>query len=208
MVVRNLNIGVLSVQGSVEEHIAALEDAFRDAGTSGSAYPARKVDDIRDLHGLIIPGGESTTISRYIERFRIRDVIIEKARSGMPVMGTCAGCILMASKGDVEVERSDVRLLGLMHMEVTRNAFGRQRESFESPLEIDGFGSFHGVFIRAPAIVSTWNGCRILSRLEGLGVMAAEGQLWGLSFHPELAGDTRIHRAFIEMAESYRRGSE
>lgn len=118
----------------------------------------------------------------------------------MPIMGTCAGCILMAMEGDQAVAKTDTQLLSLMDMAVIRNAFGRQRESFEADLDINGFNdTFRGVFIRAPAISRLWGGCSALSTFEDNIVMARQGARFALAFHPELSGDTRIHEMFLEL---------
>ena len=193
-----MKVGVVAVQGDVSEHISASERAMRELGISGSAVNVRKADDMADVDRLIIPGGESTTISKLLQKSGLFRIIVKSAQEGMPVMGTCAGCILLAKKGDEQVEKTETRLLGLMDMKVDRNFYGRQRESFEAVLKIDGISDqFRGVFIRAPAIVEVWGKCRKLSSLEGSIVMAREDNLLGLAFHPELSGSTDVHRAFL-----------
>ena len=195
-----MKVGVVAVQGDVSEHISASERAMRELGISGSAVNVRKADDMADVDRLIIPGGESTTISKLLQKSGLFRIIVKSAQEGMPVMGTCAGCILLAKKGDEQVEKTETRLLGLMDMKVDRNFYGRQRESFEAVLKIDGISDqFRGVFIRAPAIVEVWGKCRKLSSLEGSIVMAREDNLLGLAFHPELSGSTDVHRAFLEI---------
>ncbi|MBX8633679.1 MAG: pyridoxal 5'-phosphate synthase glutaminase subunit PdxT [Candidatus Thermoplasmatota archaeon] len=193
-----MKVGVVAVQGDVSEHISASEKAMRELGISGSAANVRKIEDMTDVDRLIIPGGESTTISKLLQKSGLFRIIVKSAQEGMPVMGTCAGCILLAKKGDEQVEKTETRLLGLMDMKVDRNFYGRQRESFEAVLKIDGVSDqFRGVFIRAPAIVEVWGKCRKLSSLEGSIVMAREDNLLGLAFHPELSGSTDVHRAFL-----------
>ena len=195
-----MKVGVVAVQGDVSEHISASEKAMRELGISGSAANVRKIEDMTDVDRLIIPGGESTTISKLLQKSGLFRIIVKSAQEGMPVMGTCAGCILLAKKGDEQVEKTETRLLGLMDMKVDRNFYGRQRESFEAVLKIDGVSDqFRGVFIRAPAIVEVWGKCRKLSSLEGSIVMAREDNLLGLAFHPELSGSTDVHRAFLEI---------
>ena len=195
-----MKVGVVAVQGDVSEHISASEKAMRELGISGSAANVRKIEDMTDVDRLIIPGGESTTISKLLQKSGLFRIIVKSAQEGMPVMGTCAGCILLAKKGDEQVEKTETRLLGLMDMKVDRNFYGRQRESFEAVLKIDGISDqFRGVFIRAPAIVEVWGKCRKLSSLEGSIVMAREDNLLGLAFHPELSGSTDVHRAFLEI---------
>jgi 5'-phosphate synthase pdxT subunit len=195
-----MKVGVVAVQGDVSEHIAASEKAMSELGIHGSAVNVRRIEDMAGVDRLIIPGGESTTISKLLLKSGLFHVIVGRAQEGMPVMGTCAGCILLARKGDEQVERTETRLLGLMDMKVDRNFYGRQRESFEAQLKIDGISdNFRGVFIRAPAIVEVWGKCRQLSSLEGKIVMAREDNLLGLAFHPELSGSTEVHRAFLEI---------
>lgn len=194
-----MKVGVTAVQGDVSEHLSAVEAAMREMSVRGDAIPVRRSDVLKEVDALIIPGGESTTISRLLVKFGLFDVIVQRAEEGMPVMGTCAGCILLAKEGDEQVRATGTRLLGLMDMAVDRNAFGRQRESFEADLEIEGIGPSRGVFIRAPAIRRVWGGCRPLARLKDVIVMARQNHLLALAFHPELSGSTRIHRMFLEL---------
>jgi 5'-phosphate synthase pdxT subunit len=194
-----VKVGVTAVQGDVSEHLSAVEAAMREMSVRGDAIPVRRSDVLKEVDALIIPGGESTTISRLLVKFGLFDVIVQRAEEGMPVMGTCAGCILLAKEGDEQVRATGTRLLGLMDMAVDRNAFGRQRESFEADLEIEGIGPSRGVFIRAPAIRRVWGGCRPLARLKDVIVMARQNHLLALAFHPELSGSTRIHRMFLEL---------
>lgn len=195
-----MKIGVLAVQGAVSEHVEMTNRALRDLGRSGSAAVVRRVDQIEGIDSLIIPGGESTTISRLIDKQGLRDSIVKRGQDGMPIMGTCAGCILMAKAGDEDVERTDTELLSLMDMKVARNAFGGQRESFEAELDTVLFEEpFPGVFIRAPAIAEVWEDCRSLARLDEHVVMASQANLLAVAFHPELSGDPRVHRFFLDL---------
>jgi len=186
-----MRVGVLALQGDVEEHIAALQAC--------KAEPTRvkTVADLQKIDGLIIPGGESTAVANLLERFGLAKPLIERAKSGMPVWGTCMGMIVMAEK----VAGSKQPTLGLLHIEVKRNAFGRQSESAEEALEIEGMEGkpFPGVFIRSPWIESVWGGAHILAYFEGKGVMVWQNNLLGTSFHPELTEDLRIHKYFLEM---------
>jgi len=194
-----VKVGVLAVQGDVQEHLDILEKAIASLGFSAKATRIRRKQDLEEASALIIPGGESTTIARLLQQNYLFDPVLKRAEEGMPIMGTCAGCILMAKEGDEEVERTQTRLLSLMDMAVARNAFGRQRESFEADLTISGLsGDFRGVFIRAPAITRVWGDCFVLSRLEDTIVMARQEARFGLTFHPELWGDARIHEIFLE----------
>ncbi len=152
------------------------------------------------MEALIIPGGESTTISKLLIEFGLMDTIVELALGGVPIMGTCAGCVLLAKKGYEEVERTGTRLLGLMDMEVVRNAFGRQKESFEASLDIKGLDeAYPGVFIRAPLIKNMWGDCKAMASLGDNIVMAAQDNLLAVAFHPELTRDTRVHEMFFDM---------
>ncbi|HEV8596071.1 MAG TPA: pyridoxal 5'-phosphate synthase glutaminase subunit PdxT [Thermoplasmata archaeon] len=193
-----MQVGVIGVQGDVSEHVDAVRAAIAKGGFAGDAIAVRRREDLAACHALTIPGGESTTISKLLVRSGLHEEIVKRAEEGMPVLGTCAGCILLAKEGDEQVRNTRTRLLGLMDMAVDRNAFGRQRESFEADLTVDGLDRpFHGVFIRAPAITRTWDDCKVAARLEGVAVFARQGHLWGACFHPELSGDLRIHVSFL-----------
>ncbi len=195
-----MKAGVISIQGDVSEHLAALESAMASLSMHGEAIRVRNVEEVREVDALVIPGGESTTISKLLKRFGMFDAIIRRANEGMPLMGTCAGCILLAKKGDRQVDSTSTSLLGLMDMRVDRNYFGRQRESFEADLSIDGLtDKFRGVFIRAPAIIETWGNCKPLSRIGDRIAMARQDNIVGLVFHPELSGDSSIHRMLLEI---------
>jgi pyridoxal 5'-phosphate synthase pdxT subunit len=195
-----MKIGVISVQGAVPEHLNACRAALDEMGKKGEVIAVRHLDQLRSVDCLIIPGGESTTISKLLRKFGLFEEILKMGSEGTPMMGTCAGCVLLAKEGGEQAERTGTELLGLMDMAVDRNAFGRQRESFESPLIISGLdGPFPGVFIRAPLITKAWGGCHVLSVYKDQAVMARQGDLLALSFHPELTGDTRLHRMLFDM---------
>lgn len=194
-----MKIGIIAIQGAVSEHADMVDAALRELGKPGNAVMVRKPKHMRGVSALIIPGGESTTIGKALDKTGLHDEIVKCARDGMPIMGTCAGCILLAKEGDDDVAKTKTRLLSLMDMAVDRNAFGRQRESFESELEIDGIGSFHAVFIRAPVITRIWGSCRTLARVKEGIVAAMQDNMLALSFHPELSRDGRLHRLLIEM---------
>jgi 5'-phosphate synthase pdxT subunit len=194
-----VKVGVLAVQGAVQEHLDILRKAIASLGISGTPIRVRRLKDFEQVSALIIPGGESTTISKLLQKNNLFDSVRKRAGEGMPIMGTCAGCILMAKEGDRAVQKTDTQLLSLMDMAVVRNAFGGQKESFEADLDISGFDrTFRGVFIRAPAISRVWGDCSILSVFEDTTVMARQDAMFGLAFHPELSGDTRIHELFLE----------
>ncbi|MFA5314144.1 MAG: pyridoxal 5'-phosphate synthase glutaminase subunit PdxT, partial [Methanomassiliicoccales archaeon] len=133
-----MRAGVVFLQGAAPEHVSALNGAFENLGIDGTVSPVRKRKDLEGIDCLVLPGGESTTISKLIRRFDMFDDIIRMANEGVPIMGTCAGCVLLSKEGDEQVERTGTELLGLMDMQVDRNAFGRQRESFETALDIEG----------------------------------------------------------------------
>jgi 5'-phosphate synthase pdxT subunit len=169
-------------------------------GKKGEAIAVRRLDDLRSVDCLIIPGGESTTISKLLRKFGLFEEIVAMGMDGVPMMGTCAGCVLLAKKGGEQAERTRTELLGLMDMSVDRNAFGRQRESFEAPLDIEGLDSpFPGVFIRAPLITGTWGDCRVIGRHQGEAVMAKQDNVLAMSFHPELTNDPRLHQALFSL---------
>jgi 5'-phosphate synthase pdxT subunit len=192
--------GVVGLQGAVSEHIETLRRAFASMGVDGQAVWVRRPSDLDAVDCLVLPGGESTTISKLLVTFDLFDRVRERVGEGMPMLGTCAGMIVMCEEGDEEVARTDTRLMGLLSAKVDRNAFGRQRESFEAPVDVEGLDKpFHAVFIRAPAVVRTWGSCRPVARLGDRIVMVRQDNLLAASFHPELTDDLRIHRLLLEM---------
>jgi len=197
---RSMKIGVLALQGDVSEHIAALESAMKESGICGEVIPVRRVSELGRVSALLIPGGESTTIAKQVLRFGLREPIIEFGKAGNPIMGTCAGCILLAKEIVDQKGPEEVAPLGLMDISVRRNAFGRQAESFERPLKIDGLNSeFPGVFIRSPSIVKIGKNVTSMAKLGNEHVFVKQGNMLGLTFHPELVADTRLHKIFLEM---------
>ncbi len=192
-----VKIGVISVQGDVSEHISAMERAMEIYGFDGSVVAVRRLKDIEGSDAVVIPGGESTTISRIMKIEGLKDWIVKRDEENqIPIMGTCAGCVILAKK----IDSGEVYGLELMDMEVKRNAFGRQRESFETMVEVVGFEKpFHAVFIRAPIIERVWGNCKAIAKFENKIVGALQGKKLALSFHPELTEDFRFHRMFLEM---------
>jgi len=187
-----LRVGVVGVQGAVSEH----EMVVRSLGHE--AIRVNKPAHLDGVKAIIIPGGESTTISKLLDITGLFDRIRTLGEDGFPVWGTCAGLILLAKKGDDQVKSTGQKLLGLMDMKISRNAFGRQRESFETELDIGKVASgFRCVFIRAPAITGVWGGCKVLAKYGDFVVAAEEGNLFATAFHPELSGDTRVHEYFL-----------
>jgi pyridoxal 5'-phosphate synthase pdxT subunit len=186
-----LRIGVLALQGDFVEHVHVL----RSLGIE--TVEVRKPEQLGDLDGLIIPGGESTTFGKLATTFDLIEPLRAFCKSGKPVWGTCAGMIFLAK--DVGIRQP---ILDVMDVKVKRNAFGRQVDSFETELDIKGLeprGPFHAIFIRAPMMESVGQGVQVLAQLEdGTIVAARQGNLFATSFHPELTKDTRVHRYFIE----------
>ena len=175
-----MRVGVVGVQGAVSEHVEAARRAIAEGGFPGDAVAIRHVEDLAKADALVIPGGESTTISKLLVKFGLFDDIVRRAHEGMPVLGTCAGCILLAKEGDNQVTKTETRLLGLMDMAVDRNAFGRQRESFEADVEVSVLDRpFRGVFIRAPEITRTWGSCTPIGKVGGKIVLARQDALVG-----------------------------
>lgn len=191
-----MRIGVLAVQGAFAEHMATL-DAIGVEGVE-----VRLPSDLEDVSGLILPGGESTAQRRLIERWGLRDPILDLARSGAPVFGTCAGMILLAR----DILDGDPVTLPLLDVEIRRNAFGRQLDSFETDVRVPMLGDrpVHGVFIRAPVVERAGPGVDVLARLEdGRIVAVRERNIVATAFHPELAGETRFHRLVATMAAEH-----
>lgn len=188
-----MKIGVLALQGAVTEHIHSIELA----GAAG--VPVKQVEQLAELDGLILPGGESTTIGKLMRKYGFMEAIRSFAAEGKPVFGTCAGLIVMAER----IAGQEEAHLGLMDMTVSRNAFGRQRESFETDLPVKGIeGAVRAVFIRAPLIESVGEGVEVLSTYNDEIVTARQGNLLACSYHPELTDDYRLHAYFVDMARS------
>ena len=197
-----MKIVVVGVQGDVEEHVIAAKLALKRLGLDGEVTATRRAGVVPKSDVIIIPGGESTTISKLIWEDGIAEEIIEASEEGKPIMGTCAGLIVLAKHGDEQVERTKTKLLGLLNVKVKRNAFGRQRESFEVDLDVKGIGKYRAVFIRAPAVVDVGKDVDVLATFEDKIVAVRQGKILGLAFHPELTGDTRIHEYLIKLRET------
>ncbi|MCA1818574.1 MAG: pyridoxal 5'-phosphate synthase glutaminase subunit PdxT [Thermoplasmatota archaeon] len=195
-----LRVGVLAVQGAVSEHLDALREAGRRKGIDVEAVQVRTPEDLAAVHGLVLPGGESTTISRLLRSARIQAPLVQRAKNGdLAVFGTCAGLILLASKAVHDVADKDIDLLGLLDAEVDRNAFGRQKDSFEAELQVEGVGTVPAVFIRAPVLTKVGKGTKVLSENKRGIVAVRKGRILGTAFHPELTGDTRMHELFLDL---------
>ncbi|MFF0396438.1 pyridoxal 5'-phosphate synthase glutaminase subunit PdxT [Streptomyces sp. NPDC005248] len=191
-------IGVLALQGDVREHLIAL------ASADALARPIRRPEELAEVDGLVIPGGESTTMSKLAVLFRMLDPLRERVRAGMPVYGTCAGMILLADK--ILDPRSGQETVGGIDMIVRRNAFGRQNESFEAAVEVTGIdgGPVEGVFIRAPWVESVGAQAQVVAEHGGHIVAVRQGNALATSFHPELTGDHRVHAFFVDMVRAVR----
>ncbi|MEM4699374.1 MAG: pyridoxal 5'-phosphate synthase glutaminase subunit PdxT [Candidatus Nezhaarchaeales archaeon] len=196
-----MKIGVLSLQGGVAEHIYMVRASLNELNVSGEVVKVSTTQSLKDVDGLIIPGGESTTIQRLMVRLELWDLVRERIIDGLPALGTCAGAILLAkSVKDREAERAKVETLGVMNIEVVRNYFGRQRESFEADIVIPVLGErpFRAIFIRAPAITKVDAPAEALSQLGSVIVAAAEGVNIATAFHPELGKDLRLHKFWLQ----------
>jgi len=197
--VNNISIGILGMQGAVSEHVALMTRTLKEKNVKGNVFIVNHKKQISEIDGLIIPGGESTTISRVLHESGIYGEIIKRVEeSNLPIMGTCAGCVILAK--EITDNEADMESLRFMDMHVKRNAFGRQKESFEQPISIDGFiQPYHAVFIRAPIITKVWGTCKVLAKIDKKIVMARQDNILASSFHPELTDDLRIHEYFLEM---------
>ncbi len=186
-------LGVLALQGDVREHVAVL------AGLDVEVVAVRTVEQLRAVRGLVIPGGESTTIARLLETSGMRTLLAERLRDGLPVLGTCAGLILLSRS--VVDGRDDQWSFATIDVDVRRNGFGRQIASFETVVEVEGVGEVPGVFIRAPKIESWSEQVTVLATHDhGTGrtpVLVRQGAAWGCSFHPELTDSSAIHELFL-----------
>jgi len=200
---KKLKIGVFGLQGDIEEHIAITKLALAQMGLDGEVIWAKTSEDIERINGLIIPGGESTVIGRLADYAKTLKIIKKRIYDGLPVLGTCAGLIMLAKKVyDRVVGEVEQPILGVMDVVVERNAFGRQRESFEAELDIPVLGNapFKGVFIRAPAIRDIGPEVKPLCKLSEIIVAAQQYNMIGVSFHPELTNDTRLHQYFLKIS--------
>ncbi|MFC0470337.1 pyridoxal 5'-phosphate synthase glutaminase subunit PdxT [Halalkalibacter kiskunsagensis] len=187
-----VKIGVLALQGAVREHVNCLQAPHTEV------VVVKKVEQLAEIDGLVFPGGESTTMRRLIDLYGFFEPLKEFAASGKPMFGTCAGMILMASS----IEGQDSGHLSVMNMKVQRNAFGRQRESFETDLHVTGVGEdIRAVFIRAPLILEVGEDVEILSKYGDEIVAARHGNFLACSFHPELTDDHRFHQFFVSIVE-------
>jgi 5'-phosphate synthase pdxT subunit len=192
-----VKIGVVGLQGDVREHISALGSA------GATAVVVKHPEQLADVDGAILPGGESTTIGKLLDRFGLMEPLRERAAGGMPLYGTCAGMILMAAEV-VGPEAAPDRL-GVMDISVRRNGYGRQVDSFEVDLDIEGLDEdFRAVFIRAPIVERVGDAIEVLATVDGAPVLVRQRNLLASSFHPEMTPDARVHEIFVNMANKDR----
>ncbi|MGB9003965.1 MAG: pyridoxal 5'-phosphate synthase glutaminase subunit PdxT [Nitrosotalea sp.] len=199
-----VNIGILAVQGDVAENLSATRMAMDELGVEGVVTEVKSPEQISDLDGLIIPGGESTVIGTLSLVNGSLKKIKEKIASGMPVLGTCAGMILLSKKAkDRVVGEMEQPLLDYLDIKMERNAFGRQKDSFEADITLEKIGvpKFHGVFIRAPSVIDAGKDVEILSKFNEKIVAVKQGNIIGTSFHPELTADISIHKYFVNLVQ-------
>ncbi|MFP5068297.1 pyridoxal 5'-phosphate synthase glutaminase subunit PdxT [Pseudonocardia nantongensis] len=202
---RSPTVGVLALQGNVREHLAAL------TASGATAVPVRRAAELAAVDGLVLPGGESTTMSKLLDAFELLEPLRARLRAGMPAYGSCAGMILLAD--EILDGRPDQHQLGSLDVVVRRNAFGRQVDSFETDLEFDGLagGPVHAVFIRAPWVEKTGGDVEVLASVPhvdvageaaGRPVAVRQGPVLATSFHPEMTGDRRVHGLFVDMVRT------
>jgi len=200
---KSVIIGVLGFQGDIEENVAATKDALQDLQVEGSIELVRYPEEAEKVDGLILPGGESTVQSTLAAIQRSLPVIKKRISEGMPVLGTCAGMIMLSRRAfDRVIGDTKQKLIGNLDVVIERNAFGRQGDSFEADLDIGMLGKevFKGVFIRAPAVSEVGKDVEVIAKLNNKIVAIKQKNIIGTSFHPELSGDSRMHRHFVKMA--------
>jgi len=201
-----LRIGILGFQGDIEEHRAMTERALDLMGLEGEALWVKRLREVESLHGLIVPGGESTVMGRLAAHNEALEAVKLRGNAGMPILGSCSGMIMLAQRVyDRVVGETKQPTFRLMDITVERNAFGRQRESFEAELDIPVLGEerFRGVFIRAPLVREAGSRVEALCRLNDEVVAVQQGNLLATSFHPELTDDTRLHGYFLKSVHKY-----
>ena len=198
----SLSVGVLAIQGDVKENLLSVKKAIEESGINANVIEVKTPDDIKQLDGLIIPGGESTTIGQLSLVNGSMKIIKDKIQAGMPVLGICAGMILLSSTAkDRIVGGIDQPLLDVLDVKLERNSFGRQGESFESDISLNpiGISKFNGVFIRAPSVTEVGDNVEILSEFDNKIVAVKQGNIIGTSFHPELTQDVSLHKYLLSL---------
>jgi pyridoxal 5'-phosphate synthase pdxT subunit len=205
-----VSIGVLGLQGDIEENVAATSQALQELHINGSVDMVRYPEEIEKIDGLILPGGESTVQSTLAAIQRSLPVIKKRISEGMPVLGTCAGMIMLSKRAyDRIVGDTKQKLIGNLDIVIERNAFGRQNDSFEANLSLGMLGkvAFKGVFIRAPAVSEVGKDVEVIGKLNNRIVAVKQKNIIGTSFHPELSGDSRMHRHLINMVHEFKNSS-
>ncbi len=188
-----MKVGVLALQGAFARHLKVL------GGLGAATTEVRAADDLSEVDALVLPGGESTTMSMLLDSSGLHDAVADRITNGMPVLGTCAGMILLAHH--VADGRPDQRSFAAIDIDVRRNGYGRQVDSFEADLDVTGLEDpFHGVFIRAPVVEWVGDGVEVLATVDGRPVLCRQGAVVVASFHPEMSGDGRIHGRFLDTA--------
>ena len=205
----NIKVGVLGIQGDIEENILSTEEALKKLNLRGTVESVRYSESIAELDGLILPGGESTVIGSLLSiQGKVFQTIEKKIKEGMPVLGTCAGLIMLSKRTyDKVVGETKQKLFGMLDDVIERNAFGRQHESFEVDLEIPVLGKepFRGIFIRSPIVNNVGESVTILTKLNDKIVAVKQNNIIGTSFHPELSADIRLHELFIKDILEFRK---
>ena len=197
-------IGILAIQGDVAENVSSLVASIADLNQDATVHVVKTPEEISAMDGLVIPGGESTTIGQMSLVNGSQKVIKQKVESGMPVLGICAGMVLLANNAsDKVVGKTEQPLFDFLNIELERNSFGRQRESFEADISMDSIGisNFNGVFIRAPAITTASSDIEVLAKFNEKIVAIKKGNIIGTSFHPELTEDLAIHKYFVNLVK-------
>ena len=198
----SITVGVLSIQGDVQENLLSTKTALDELDIDGKVVSVKTPDEISQLDGLIIPGGESTTIGHLSLANDSLKVLKEKINGGMPVLGICAGMIMLSkTANDKVVGKIDQPLLNILDIKLERNSFGRQRESFETDVSMDSINiqKFNGVFIRAPSVSDVGSDIEILAKYNEKIVAIKKGNVLGTAFHPELTTDTSLHKYFVNL---------
>ena len=201
----SLNLGVLSIQGDVLENILSVKAAIDALDIDGTVTSVRTPDEISKVDGLVIPGGESTTIGQLSMFNGSLTVLKDKIEQGMPVLGICAGMIMLSKTvQDKVVGKIDQPLLDILDIKLERNSFGRQRESFESDISLNSIGipTFNGVFIRAPSISDVGSDVEILSKFNEKIIAVKKNNIIGVAFHPELTSDISLHKYFVNLTNT------
>lgn len=198
----SITVGVLAIQGDVPENITSTQTALKELNVEGTVVGVKTAEDISKLDGLIIPGGESTTIGQLSLVNSSLKIIKEKVDHGMPVLGICAGMIMLSkTANDRVVGKTDQPLLDLLDIKLERNSFGRQKESFEADVSMNSIGiqKFNGVFIRAPSVSDVGSGVEVLSKFNEKIVAVKKDNMIGVAFHPELTKDVSVHKYFVNL---------